>query len=170
MVRISDHQIIFGADYTNWEGMGPGRIRWAKGVAEGASYSRYETAYCSLIDYEYTIPLLWSGMLQAKSLSEPMTQQGNKRLNEKRIHPCHKPILLYDAIYQKFGPATEFYRSFQRCRRFRVFDSHLGGGSNRISCEKQGFDFVAAEIDKEYFDLEEARFLQHKSKLRIHNW
>ena len=74
-------------------GVGTGRIKWDKGVAEGMSFKKYELAYCSMIDYEMESPLLWTGMCQAKSLSEPMTQQGNKKLNEKRIHPCHKPIM-----------------------------------------------------------------------------
>lgn len=157
--RVSKHQIIFGIDYVNWKGIGAGRIKWDKGVAEGMSFNRYETAYCSLIDYEYQLPLLWAGMCQAKSLSEPMTQQGNKKLNEKRIHPTHKPTMLYDAIYLKFG--------FQG---MKVLDTHLGGGSNRISCEKLGYEFVACEIDLEYYQKQEKRFKQHVSKLRITGW
>ena len=82
-----------------------------------------------MIDSEIELPLLWAGMCQAKSLTEPMTQQGNKKLNEKRIHPCHKPIMLYDIIYQTFG-----------FDGMKVIDTHLGGGSNRISADKFGFD------------------------------
>lgn len=79
--RVTEHQIIFGVEYMNWEGVGPGRIKWDKGMPDGVSFNRYETAYCSLIDYERELPLLWAGMMQAKSLAEPMKQQGNKRLN-----------------------------------------------------------------------------------------
>ena len=100
---VSKHQIIFGVEYVNWEGLGTGRIKWNKGVAEGISFKPYEMAYCSFINYEMPIDLLWAGMQQAKSITEPMTSQGNKKLNEKRIHPCHKPIMLYDIIYQTFG-------------------------------------------------------------------
>lgn len=157
--RVSKHQIIFGIDYVNWEGVGTGRIKWDKGVPDGMSFNRYEIAYCSLITDTWELPLLWAGMCQAKSLKEPMTQQGNKKLNEKRIHPCHKPVMLYDAIYLRFG-----------FDGMKVIDTHLGGGSNRISCNKLNYEFVAAEIDKEYFDKQEKRYRSHVSKLRIANW
>jgi site-specific DNA-methyltransferase (adenine-specific) len=154
--RISNSQIIFGIEYVNWQGVGPGRLRWDKGVPDGLSFSRYEVAYCSSIDYTWELPLLWSGMMQAKSLAEPMVQQGNKRLNEKRIHPCHKPVLLYDAIYMEIGfPGMT------------VFDSHLGGGSNRISCAKFNYGFMAAEIDAGYFNKQEKRFQEFSSKLKL---
>lgn len=39
-----------------------------------------------------------------------------------------------------------------------VLDTHLGGGSNRISADKAGVNFWAYEIDKEYFDKQEQRF------------
>lgn len=97
--RVSKEQIIFGIEYVNWVGVGTGRIKWDKGRAKGVSFKPYELAYCSMIDGEVELPLLWAGMNQAKSLAEPMTQQGNKKLNEKKIHPCHKPILLYRKLY-----------------------------------------------------------------------
>lgn len=38
--RISKHQIIFGVEYVNWTGLGTGRIKWNKGVAEGMSFKK----------------------------------------------------------------------------------------------------------------------------------
>lgn len=155
--RVSKHQIVFGINYFNWEGVGKGRLKWNKGVPDGMSFSNYEYAYCSMIDYEMEIPLLWAGMCQAKSLLEPMTQQGNKKLNEKRIHPTHKPIMLYDIIYQKFANPN-----------MKIIDTHLGGGSNRISADKNNLNFWGWEIDKEYFDAQEKRFLNYKLQLRLY--
>jgi len=155
--RISKHQIIFGVEYVKWEGLGSGRIKWDKGFAEGVSFKQYEMAYCSMIDYEMELPLLWAGMCQAKSLSEPMTQQGNKKLNEKRIHPCYKPIMLYDKLLLEFG-----------FKGMKIIDTHLGGGSIRISADKFGVsEFVGIEIDKEYFDKQEQRFKEYKAQLRM---
>lgn len=147
LVRVSRNQIIFGADYTDWVGLGDGRIKWNKGFSDKVSFKKYEYAYCSVIDYELEIPLLWAGMMQAKSLDEPMKQQGNKRLNEKRIHPCHKPVLLYDAIFKEFG-----------IKGMKVLDTHVGGGSIRITADKNNCEFVGSEIDVEYFNDEEERF------------
>lgn len=155
--RISKHQIIFGIEYVNWNGVGAGRIKWDKGVPEGLSFKRYEVAYCSLIDTEIELPLLWAGMCQAKSLSEPMVQQGNKQLNEQRIHPCHKPIMLYDKLFLDYG-----------LKGMKVIDTHLGSGSSRISADKFGVsEFIGIEIDEEYYNEHVERFSQYKSQYAL---
>ena len=158
LCRISKHQIIFGVEYVNWTGLGAGRIKWDKGVAEGMSFNRYEVAYCSLIDYVRELPLLWSGMQQAKSLAEPMTQKGNKKLNEKRIHPCHKPVILYKRLLIDYAKPAD-----------KILDTHLGSGSSRIASFDYGCFFVGFEIDKEYFDDQEKRFRNHIAQLTIFN-
>ncbi len=154
--RVSKNQIIFGVEYVDWKGLGNGRIKWNKGVPDGVSFKKYEMAYCSLIDGIKEIDLLWAGMFQAKSLLEPMAQQANKKLNEKRIHPCHKPILLYDRMLLDFGFSG-----------MKIIDTHLGGGSSRISSYKLGFDFTAFEIDNEHFMDQEKRFVQFKSQISM---
>ena len=158
--RISKHQIIFGVEYVNWTGVGNGRIKWNKGIAKGMSFKKYEMAYCSMIDYEMELPLLWAGMCQAKSLSEPMTQQGNKKLNEKRIHPCHKPIMLYDKLLLEFG-----------FKGMKVIDTHLGSGSSRISADRFGVsEFVGIEIDEEHFNDHQKRWSIYKSQPKLALW
>jgi len=154
--RVSQEQIIFGVEYVDWTGLGTGRIKWDKGVAEGMSFKRYELAYCSFIDDVIELPLLWAGMCQAKSISEPMTQQGNKKLNEKRIHPCHKPIMLYDKLFLMHNR-----------NRMRVLDTHVGSGSSRISSYKWDFDYTGFEIDKEYFDKQEQRYRKFISQTKL---
>ena len=155
--RISNNQIIFGVEYVNWNGLGNGRIKWNKGVAEGMSFKPYEMAYCSMIETEIELPLLWAGMCQAKSLNEPMTQQGNKKLNEKRIHPCHKPVMLYDKLFIDYG--------FQG---MKVIDTHLGSGSSRISADRFGVsEFVGIEIEEKTLNKHEKRWSDYKSQLRL---
>jgi len=154
--RVSKEQIIFGVEYVDWVGLGPGRIKWNKGVAEGVSFKEYEMAYASMIDHVEEIDLLWSGMMQAKSLSEPMVQQGNKKLNEKRLHPCHKPRLLYRKLISDYG-----------FRGMKLLDTHLGGGSIRIEAYLAGCDFTAFEINSEYWTKQEKRFNNFKSQLML---
>jgi site-specific DNA-methyltransferase (adenine-specific) len=154
--RISRHQIIFGVEYVDWTGLGSGRIKWNKGVAEGVSFKKYELAYCSMIDYTRELDLLWAGMNQAKSLSEPMTQQGNKKLNEKRIHPCHKPVLLYKRLLLDYA-----------IKGWRIGDTHLGSGSSRIAAYDLGYDFEGFEKDKEHFNDQEKRFATHISQIKL---
>ena len=154
--RISKHQIIFGIEYTKWTGVGPGRIKWNKGTPDGVSFKKYEVAYCSSINDTIELPLLWAGMNQAKSLSEPMIQQGNKKLNEKRIHPTHKPVLLYQKLIADYG--------FPGCS---IIDTHVGGGSSRIAADMAGCKYVGFEIDVEYFEKQEKRFDTYKSQLNL---
>lgn len=154
--RVSRHQIIFGVEYVDWVGLGTGRIKWNKGVADGMSFKDYEMAYCSLINHTEEINLLWSGMMQAKSLYEPMTQQGNKKLNEKRLHPCHKPRLLYKKLLLDYAT-----------KGWLIGDTHLGAGSLRIEADLFGCDFMAWEIDEEYYNIQDIRFKEYKRQLTI---
>jgi site-specific DNA-methyltransferase (adenine-specific) len=154
--RVSKEQIIFGIEYVNWKGVGTGRIRWEKGVAEGVSFKKYELAYCSMINEEIELPLLWAGMCQAKSLSEPMMQQGNKKLNEKRIHPCHKPILLYQKLISDYAREG-----------MKLLDTHVGGGSSRIAAHRANCEYTGFEIDTEYYEKQEKRFKTELSQLKI---
>lgn len=155
LCRVSKHQIVFGIEYTNWN-VGIGRIKWDKGVPDGLGFNRYEIAYCSMIDKVVELPLLWSGMRQARSLKQPMVQQGNKRLNEKRINPTHKPILLYKQLLIDYSLPN-----------FKILDTHLGGGSHRIAAYDMNLDFYGFELDKEYFDSQEKRFKRHINNLNL---
>lgn len=156
MKRISHNQIIFGVEYVDWTGLGDGRIKWNKGVDERMSFKDYEMAYCSSIDYIHEIDLLWSGMMQAESLQYPMRQQGNKRKNEKRIHPCHKPILLYKKIALDFD-----------LKHKKIYCGHNGGGSDRIAFDDYVDEFVASEINNEYFSKQENRYKEYKSQPKL---
>lgn len=153
--RVTERQIIFGADYAKWEGLGKGRIKWDKGFAEGVSFNRYEHAYQSFSEEEIEIQLLWAGMCQAKSLSEPMVQQGNKRLNEKRIHPCHKPVLLYLRLI------LDFYK------QGGVLDTHSGSQSSREACAMAEIPYMAFETNPKHFYDGCKRFDRYTSQLTL---
>ena len=77
--------------------------------------------------------------------------QGNKALNEKRIHPTQKPVALYMWLLKKFAEGG-----------WRIFDPFLGSGSSRIAAYRLGLDFVGCESDEEYFTAEEERFREEK--------
>jgi len=156
LFRISKNQIIWGIEYFDLPTIGEGRIKWNKLVPEGMSFKKYEMAYCSIIDDIYEFDLLWAGMQQAKSFLEPTIHQANKQLNEKRIHPCHKPIMMYKHIISKFAKEGD-----------KILDTHLGSGSSRIACYDGGFDFVGFELDKDYFDASVKRFENYKAQLKL---
>lgn len=154
--RVSRNQIMFGIEYVDWTGVGPGRIRWNKMVAEGCSFKKYELAYCSFIEHTHEINLLHSGMMQAKSIAEPTVMQGNKKLNEKRIHRTQKPVLLYDIINRDFIPQGS-----------KIGDMHLGSGSSRISAHKWDCDFWGAEINPVIYKDEQKRFQKYMSQGKL---
>lgn len=72
------------------------------------------------------------------------------------IHPTQKPISLYAWLLTKFANAGDL-----------ILDTHVGSGSSRIAANKHGFEFVGAEIDKDYFEKQEARFKEFTSQLRL---
>ncbi len=93
LLRVSKHQIIWGINYF-YKCLGSGRIVWDK-VNDGSSFSNCEIAYCSFHDSVRIFRYMWRGMFQGKSIAEGHIQQGDKSLNEYRIHPCQKPVKLY---------------------------------------------------------------------------
>lgn len=153
--RISINQIIWGWNYYGLD-WGPGLIRWNKMHPDTVTFSKYEYAYCSLLDREIEIKILWSGMMQAKSISEPTIQQGNKRLNEKRIHPTQKPIMLYKLLLQSYAQPGN-----------KILDTHMGSQSSRIAAYQMGFDYTGFEIDREYFEAGNKRFLEQTAQLKL---
>lgn len=85
-------------------------------------------------------------MLQG-SPEDGSKMQGNKKLNEQRIHPTQKPIALYRWLLKNYAKPGD-----------KILDTHLGSGSSRIAAYEAGYDFVGYELDKDYFDAQEERF------------
>ena len=84
--------------------------------------------------------------MQGKSISEGHIQQGNKKLNEKRIHPTQKPVNLYRWLAQKYLKPGQL-----------VIDTHVGSGSSLIAFEEYGLQYIGYEVDKNYCDLARLR-------------
>lgn len=154
LIRVSKHQIIFGCNYFDFPLPG-GRIVWDKCNA-GSDQSDAEIAYCSFNNRVDIFRFMWRGMMQGKSIADGTVQQGNKRLNEKRIHPTQKPVALYEWIFGRYAKPGD-----------KILDTHLGSGSSRIAAYKNLLDFIGFEIDPEYFDLEEKRFAEHTSQFDL---
>ena len=144
LFRISKNQIIFGCNYFNYP-FGSGRIVWDK-CNGSSSFSDCELAYTSFHDSVRLFRYMWNGMMQGKSISEGHIQQGNKKLNEKRIHPTQKPVNLYRWLVQRYLKPGQL-----------VLDTHVGSGSSLIAFEEYGLQYIGYEIDKNYYDLASLR-------------
>lgn len=88
---------------------------------------------------------MWRGMMQGDSVGS-MRQQGNKALNDRRIHPTQKPAKLYEWLMQQYAH-TEM----------KILDANLGSGSAAIAAHYFGVHFVGGEIDADYCDAAKAR-------------
>lgn len=136
--RVSKNQIVWGCNYFHHQ-FGPGRIVWDKCNGD-SSFSDCEIAYCSLHDSVRLFRYMWNGMMQGKSISEGWIQQGDKRKNEVRIHPCQKPIALYDWLLMTYAKPG-----------WKILDTHVGSASSLIACFDSNFDYVGFEIDPEIY-------------------
>lgn len=144
LFRISKNQIIFGCNYFDYP-FGSGRIVWDK-CNGSSSFSDCELAYTSFHDSVRLFRYMWNGMMQGKSISEGHIQQGNKKFNEKRIHPTQKPVNLYRWLVQKYLKPGQL-----------VLDTHVGSGSSLIAFEEYGLQYIGYEIDKSYYNLARLR-------------
>jgi len=142
LIRISQNQIIWGVNYYDYKLIG-GRIIWDKLNGESDQFD-CEIAYCSLNNRTDIIRYLWAGMFQglcaSKKISEANIQQGNKILNEKRIHPTQKPVALYKWLLTNYAKSGD-----------KIIDTHGGSFSSACACLDLGFEFDGCEIDQEYF-------------------
>ena len=156
--RVSKNQIIWGVNYYDYDLTG-GRIVWDKINGDSDQFG-CEIAYNSLNKRTDIIRFMWRGMFQGLNITTDILkaneQQGNKSLNEKRIHPTQKPVKLYEWILQNYAKKGD-----------RILDTHLGSGSIAIACHNLGFDLTACELDKDYFEATMKRIDQHKRQLRI---
>lgn len=151
--RVSKHQIVWGSNYMP-DALKGGAIIWDK-INDGSDQSGAEIAFCSLNQRVDVVRYMWRGMMQGEGIGS-MNQQGNKALNEKRIHPTQKPVKLYEWLLQQYAD-----------RSMRVLDTHLGSGSSAIAAHYFGCEFVGCEIDPEYYEAALRRFEIETSQMTL---
>ena len=151
--RVSKNQIIWGANYFGLIG---GYLVWDKLNGECDQFD-CEIAYNSLNNRTDLVYFMWQGMFQGiycgRDIRKALIQQGNKQLNEKRLHPTQKPIKLYQWLLDKYAKQGD-----------KILDTHLGSGSIAIACHDYGFELTACELDKEYYDKAIQRIKNHVSQ------
>lgn len=154
LMRVSKNQIIFGCNYFDYPLIG-GRIVWDK-CNDGSDQSDAEIAYCSMNDRVDIFRYMWRGMFQGKSITEGTTQQGNKRLNEKRIHPTQKPVALYEWLLSRYAKPNDI-----------MLDTHVGSASSLIACYNANHKFVGFELDEYYYKVSKQRLDTEMAQMRL---
>jgi site-specific DNA-methyltransferase (adenine-specific) len=151
--RVSKKYIVWGCNYYNYK-FNSGRIVWDK-VNDSSDYSDCELAATNIFNHTRIFRFMWNGMLQG-SLSDGSKMEGNKAKNEKRIHPTQKPIQLYKWLLKNYAKPSD-----------KILDTHGGSFSSVIACLEMGFEYIAFEIDEEYYKNGLKRIDQYKSQLKI---
>ena len=154
LLRVSKHYIVWGCNYFDYS-FAPGRIVWDKCNGE-SSFSDAEIAATDLISTVRLFPFMWNGMFQGMGIENGRIQQGNKSLNEKRIHPTQKPVALYTWLLQKFAKPG-----------WKILDTHVGSASSLIACERMGFEYFGTELDPHYYQAAKARMDAELSQISI---
>lgn len=154
LLRVSKNQIVFGINYFDVN-LGPGRIVWDK-CCDSSTFSDCEIAYCSFHNKTRIFRYMWNGMNQGKSISEGHIMQGNKALNEQRIHPTQKPVNLYKWILMEYAKEGDV-----------ILDTHVGSASSIIACKDLGFDYMGFEIDKNYYSAAMKRLDEYDSQIKF---
>jgi len=135
--RVSKNQIIWGWNYYQYNKKASGRIVWDK-VNDGSNQSDCEIALNTTNERVDIFRFMWRGMMQG-SRENGAIMEGNKKLNEKRIHPTQKPVQLYRWLLTNYAKKGDF-----------ILDTHVGSASSLIACEELGFKYLGFERDKEY--------------------
>jgi len=130
LFRVSKNQIIWGGNYFGLPAF-KHYIVWDKQIPEGLSFSDCELAWTSF-DKSQRI-FRYSAYLD----------------KSEKMHPTQKSVNLYRWLFKNYATAGD-----------KILDTHLGSGSSRIAAYKMGFDFYSCEIDEEYFNKSNERFLK----------
>jgi len=154
VIRKSKNQIIWGVNYYEYQ-FGSGRIVWDK-VNADSSFSDCEIAYCSSHDSVRLFRYMWNGMMQGLNITNGHIQQGNKKLNEKRIHPTQKPENLYKWQLSRYAKPGD-----------KIGSCHVGSGSDRIAAYDYGCDFYGSELSPVHYNNQEERFKIHIKQQRL---
>lgn len=155
LYRVSKHRIIWGFNYYGGYIKDLGVIVHDK-TGGGKKPTTQSYSECDIASHSFGVNMkifhyIWQGNVQGNKIN-----WDNSGI-DSRVHPCQKPVALYDWIYAKYLPQGG-----------KVLDTHLGSGSNRIAADKAGnIEFTAFEIDKDYFEAQEERFRLYKSQLNI---
>lgn len=142
LFRVSKEQIVWGGNYFT-EFLPPSKcwVFWDKQFENTFNFSHGELAWTS-----------FNRQLFKVTKSSKAETNGGKN----RIHPTQKPVYLYEWCLKQFAEDG-----------WKILDTHCGSGSSRIACHKANLEYVGYEIDKDYYEAQEARWKNFTAQLRM---
>jgi site-specific DNA-methyltransferase (adenine-specific) len=143
LFRVSKNQIVWGGNYFI-EHLYPkmGWVFWDKKMG-GSDFSDGELA--------------WTSFDRAlKKFTYSKTGGDIKKFRRMYIHPCEKPVSLYKWLLKNYAKQGD-----------KILDTHMGSGSSIIACHDMGFEYMAFEIDKDYYEAAMKRINDHKAQVQM---
>lgn len=155
LFRVSKNQIIMCENYLSFDqkSNSSGRIIW--NLLRDNDFSACQIMWTSLTNKIEYFEFLFNGMIQGYQINN-RKQQGNKKFNEKRIHPNQKPVIVYHELFK------------MHCEKgMKILDTHLGSGSIRIAADYFGVDLYGCELDEDIFNDQEKRWNEYLNEPNI---
>lgn len=150
--RVSINQIIWGGNYFPflWVKGCKGFIHWDK-MNHHDNRADGEFAWTSFNRPSVNFKYMWDG--NRYGFEGKINGVG---LPSIRIHPTEKPIKLYEWLIIKYAKQGD-----------KILDTHMGSQSSRIAAYNMGFDYWGYELDKEYFEQGNKRFLEQTAQTQL---
>jgi len=145
LFRVSKNQIIWGGNYFPfiWNYGGRCFIYWHKGNPV-ENFADGELAWTSFDKNAKQFDYRYYGNLEGKTSTST------------KFHPTQKPIMLYKWLLTEYAKQGDL-----------ILDTHVGSASSLIACEDLGFDYVAFELDKDYYDSACKRIENYRKQLKL---
>lgn len=138
--KVSKERIIWGANYYNSFNAKGGAIVWYKRVPPESNLSECEIASYSRLKRVAYVDIVW------QNVNRP----------EPPIHPCEKPVKLYEWIYANYAKPGD-----------RILDTHGGSMSSVIAALNMGFEITCIEKDEDYFNAAVERVIKSQQQQRM---
>ena len=138
LIRVSKNQIIWGANHFI-----------SKIPIDSPCWVMWDKKFSDQVSFAQ-YELAWTSFnTTSKKYDMHPSQQG-------RIHPTQKPVALYKWLLTNYAKQGD-----------KILDTHLGSGSSIIACHDLGFEYMAFELDRDYYDKAIERIEKHKSQISI---
>ena len=81
---------------------------------------------------------------------------GNKKLNEKRVHPTQKPVPVMEWIIANYTKPDDL-----------ILDPFMGSGTTGIACANFGRSFIGVEKERNFYQIAEQRIQTASEQLQF---
>ena len=142
LYRITENQIIWGGNYFNLP-QNNNWIIWDKEI-KNYTFSPFEMAWSSTGKCK-----IFRWMLEGYKSRNPDEMQN-------KFHPTQKPVALYKWLLKNYAKPE-----------FKIIDTHAGSCSSVIAFLEFGCQWIAFEIDNDYYEAASKRIEVYKAQLKL---